>query len=64
MKDENFCMYTWVVVRNNQILGYINVSDEFRAREIAAINFGLFELEKIYLVGLVPEGKEFLRSNL
>jgi hypothetical protein len=51
--------YTWAVLRNESILGYIRHQDEDAAKEIAQVNFGFpIEIQKIYLVGIVPEGKE------
>jgi len=50
--------YTWAVIRSNHTLGYVKHQSEWTAHKIAESNFGKdIILEKLYLVGLVPEGR-------
>ena len=50
--------YTWAVIRSNHTLGYVKHQSEWTAKRIAESNFGKdVIIERLYLVGLVPEGK-------
>jgi hypothetical protein len=50
--------YTWAVIRSNHTLGYVKHQSEWTAKRIAESNFGKdVMIERLYLVGLVPEGK-------
>jgi len=50
--------YTWAVVRRSCVLGYVKHHSEWTARKIAENNFGKdIVIERLYQVGLVPEGK-------
>lgn len=50
--------HTWAVIRNYNTVGYVKHQSEWTAIKIAENNFGKgVTLERIYLVGLVPEGR-------
>ena len=49
--------HTWAVIRNYNTLGYVKHQSEWTAEKIAKSNFGNdVRIERIYLVGVVPEG--------
>jgi len=52
--------HTWAVVKKNKIIGYVRHKFKNKALNIAYDNFGPnILLEQLYLVGLVPESKNF-----
>ena len=64
MNTNNPLEYTWAVIQNHHTLGYVKHQSEWTARKIAESNFGKnIMLEKLYLVGLVPEGKVISYSH-
>jgi len=64
MKTNKPLEYTWAVIRSNHTLGYVKHQSEWTAKRIAESNFGKdVMIERLYLVGLVPEGKVISYSH-